>query len=104
MLTVVETRTFQRLVADVWSEDERLEFISWIAANPDAGDVIMGSGGLRKVRWVRPGMGKRGGARIVYFNRSDRGDLVLLLIYVKAKFDNIPVKTLVRLKEAIDGT
>jgi hypothetical protein len=101
--TVVETKTFQRLASDVWGEDERLEFISWIAANEEAGDVIQGSGGLRKVRWVRAGMGKRGGVRVVYFNRSERGDLVLLLIYTKAKFDNIPVKILLKLKEAIYG-
>jgi hypothetical protein len=48
-------------------------------------------------------MGKRGGARVIYFNRNDRGDLVLLLVYAKAKFDNIPATTLVKLKEAIDA-
>ena len=103
MLTVVETLTFQRLVADVWNEDERLEFISWIAANETAGDVIKEIGGLRKVRWNRPGMGKSGGARVIFFSRGERGDLVLLLIYTKAKFDNIPAKTLRKLKEAING-
>jgi len=47
-------------------------------------------------------MGKRGGARVIYFNRNERGDLVLLLVYVKAKFDNIPAADLLKLKEAID--
>ena len=103
MLTVIETPTFQRLAAEFWSEEERLEFVSWIAANTEAGDVIKGTGGLRKVRWSRPGMGKRGGARVIYFNRNERGDLVLLLVYVKAKFDNIPAATLMKLKEALDA-
>jgi len=67
MLTVIETPTFQRLAAEFWSEEERLEFVSWIAENSEAGDVIKGTGGLRKVRWSRPGMGKRGGARVIYF-------------------------------------
>jgi len=79
-----------------------LEFVSWIAENSEAGDVIKGTGGLRKVRWSRPGMGKRGGARVIYFNRNERGDLVLLVVYVKAKFDNIPAADLLKLKEAID--
>jgi hypothetical protein len=103
MLTVIETPTFQRLAADIWNEEERMEFVSFIAENTEAGDVIPGSGGLRKVRWSRPGMGKRGGARVIYFNRNEQGDLVLLLIYVKAKFDNIPAATLLKLKEAIDA-
>jgi hypothetical protein len=58
---------------------------------------------LRKVRWSRPGMGKRGGARVIYFNRNEQDDLVLLLVYVKAKFDNIPATILLKLKEAIDA-
>lgn len=103
MFTVIETPTFQRLAADVWSDDERLEFVSFIAANIEAGDVIPGAGGLRKVRWTRAGMGKRGGARVIYFNRNERGDLVLLMVYVKAKFDNIPAATLLKLKEALDA-
>jgi len=103
MLTVIETPTFQRLAEEFWSDEERLDFVSWIAANAEAGDVIKGTGGLRKVRWTRAGIGKRGGARVIYFNRNERGDLVLLLVYVKAKFDNIPAATLMKLKEALDA-
>ena len=103
MFTVIETPTFRRLAAEFWSDEERLDFVSWIAANTEAGDVIKGAGGLRKVRWTRAGMGKRGGARVIYFNRNERGDLVLLLVYVKAKFDNIPAATLMKLKEALDA-
>lgn len=77
--------------------------MSWIAENTEAGDVIKGTSALRKVRWTRPGMGKRGGARVIYFTRKERGDLVLLLVYVKAKFDNIPAATLMKLKEALDA-
>lgn len=63
MRTVIETEIFKRYADNIWSDPEREEFITWIATNPLAGDVIPGSGGLRKVRWSRPGMGKRGGAR-----------------------------------------
>lgn len=66
----------------------------------DAGEVVPGSGGVRKLRWTRPGMGKRSGARVIYFNRLDQGVIVLLTIYIKAKFDNIPAHILRALKEA----
>jgi hypothetical protein len=103
MLTVIETPHFQRVAADVWSEEERGDFIAWISANAEAGDVIPGAGGLRKVRWTRAGMGKRGGARVIYFMRNERGEVVLLTVYVKAKFDNLPAAALAKLKEAFDG-
>lgn len=61
MHTVAETDIFQRYAAAIWLDVERVKFIDWIAANPLAGDVIPGSGGCRKVRWSRLGMGKRGG-------------------------------------------
>ncbi|BEP54556.1 toxin RelE [Variovorax sp. V118] len=103
MFSVIETPTFQRLAAEFWSDDERLEFVAFIAENTEAGDVIQDTGGLRKVRWSRPGMGKRGGVRVIYFNRNEQGNVVLLLVYAKAKFDNIPAATLVKLKEAVDA-
>jgi len=65
MLTVIETEKFQKLAATLWSEDERMAFIDWIAANPLAGDVIPGARGARKVRWQVGGRGKRGGVRVV---------------------------------------
>ncbi|MDZ4056055.1 MAG: DNA-binding protein [Polynucleobacter sp.] len=71
MRTVAETPIFQKYASDVWSDIERIEFINWIANNPDAGDVIPGSGGCRKVRWSSAGQGKRGGARVIYFNATE---------------------------------
>ena len=67
MHTVVESDTFQRLWPLYWTEDERGAFASFLASHPDAGDVIVGTGGLRKVRWSRAGSGKRGGVRVIYF-------------------------------------
>ena len=49
--TVIETPTFSRLAADYWTEEERSTFASYIAANPEGGDVVPDSGGVRKVRW-----------------------------------------------------
>jgi len=101
VLTIVETPTFQRLWPDYWSEEERGEFATWLALTPDAGDVVPGSGGVRKVRWSRKGTGKRGGVRVVYFNRLASGEIWLLLIYSKSVQDNIPAAVLRILKQEI---
>ena len=55
---------FQKYAEEFWNEEERLEFISWLALNPEAGDVIPECGGCRKVRWSRAGTGKRGGVLV----------------------------------------
>ena len=102
MYTVTETTDFVAFAAEVWSDEERLDFIDWISENPLAGDVMPTTGGLRKVRWKREGMGKRGGARVIYYNRLANGDIVLLLVYAKAKFDNIRPEILRKIKEKYD--
>ena len=96
MFTVIETPTFQKQVADVWTEADRLDFISWIASNPEAGDVIPGADGARKVRWAVPGKGKRGGARVIYFNLSDDEIVLLVAVYTKAERSNISPKEIKR--------
>jgi hypothetical protein len=101
MLTVIESPVFIEWSAKVWSDRERSEFIDWISENAMAGDVIPGAGSLRKVRWARQGMGKRGGARVIYFNRLISGEVVLLIVYAKAKFDNLRPEFLLQLKERL---
>ncbi|MEO7854741.1 MAG: transcriptional regulator [Rubrivivax sp.] len=102
MRTVAETSVFQRYVAEVWSEAERVAFIDFIAASPDAASLIPGSGGCRKVRWSVAGAGKRGGARVIYFLGPD-GAVWLLVVYKKAKFDNLPTSFLAQLKQGVEG-
>jgi mRNA-degrading endonuclease RelE of RelBE toxin-antitoxin system len=89
MYTVVETPTFQKQAEKIWSESERIEFIDWIAENALAGDVIPGADGARKVRWSVSGRGKRGGVRVVYFNLTEQGVVLLVMIYAKAAQSNI---------------
>ena len=88
MKTVVETATFRKQADRLWTEDERLDFIAWIAANPDAGDVIPGADGARRVRWAASGRGKRGGARVIYFQMNE-DHLCLVAVYVKAERSNM---------------
>lgn len=102
MYTVVETPTFVADAKDLWSEEDRGAFCAWISANPEAGDVIPGSGGCRKVRWARAGTGKRGGVRVVYFLRLANGEIWLLVIYAKNVRGNIPSHMLKAIREAIE--
>ena len=85
MRTVIETPTFQKQAEKLWTEGEYLDFISWIAANPQAGDVIPGAEGARKVRWSRSGTGKSGGARVIYFNLTEDEVVLLVAAYAKSK-------------------
>ena len=101
-LTVAQTSVFQKHAAQIWSDDELDQFVNWIALNPLAGDVIPGSGGIRKVRWAASGRGKRGGARVIYFNVMKQGTIWLLMAYTKAKFDNLPLNILKELKNEIE--
>jgi hypothetical protein len=103
MLTIVESPLFQGLWPDYWDEDERGEFATWLAQSPDAGDVVPGSGGVRKVRWSRKGVGKRGGVRVVYFNRLANGEIWLILIYAKSARDNVPPDVLKQLKLEVEN-
>ena len=102
MLTIVETPLFSKLVFDYLTDDEFAEFQFFLAENLEAGDVVPGSGGVRKIRWARRGMGKSGGARIIYFNRLSSGEIWLLTIYAKAKQENAPAHILKAMKEAIE--
>ena len=103
MYTVIETDIFQKHISNIWTEEERLEFVSWIANNPLAGDVVPRAGGVRKVRWKRSGMGKSGGTRVIYYNMLNDGEIWLLIAYTKSKFDNLPPNVLLKLKELING-
>ena len=103
-ITLIESPIFTKLWSDYWSEDERGKFSAWLAEHPDAGDIVPGSGGIRKVRWSRKGQGKRGGVRVIYFVEAGNGLLWLLTIYAKSKKENIPAHILKLLKkELVDG-
>lgn len=102
MRTVIETPTYLKSIDGIWTPDETAEFAVFIASNPDEGDVIPGTSGLRKVRWSASSRGKRGGARVIYLHRSPKGVVILLIAYTKGKFDNLPVEFLRRLREQYD--
>ena len=88
-ITVAETAVFIRQAADVWSHEERSAFIDFIARNPEVGDLIPQSAGVRKVRWSRQGTGKRGGVRVIYFYHTPDMPLYLLMVYAKAQREDL---------------
>ena len=99
--TVAETSIFGRYAAEIWNEQERDAFIAFIAASQEAGNVIPGSGGCRKVRWSVSGSGKRGGVRVIYFLQSE--EVVWLLIaYKKSKFDRLSSSFLAELRRQVE--
>jgi len=98
----IESSLFTKLVYDYLSEAEYLAFQQFLLENPDAGDVVRGSGGVRKVRWGRTGTGKSGGVRVCYFVRNAAGQILLLVIYAKSVRASLPAAVLKELKELLD--
>jgi hypothetical protein len=101
VLTIIESALFSRLWPEYWSPEDYGDFIHHLAMNPESGDVIPGSGGCRKIRWSRPGMGKRGGVRVIYALRLGSGTVLLLTIYSKSARESLSADVLRRLLEVM---
>lgn len=89
LVTVVETPEFLSAAAKLVDEEGRTRLVDYLAQHPDAGDIIPGAGGVRKLRWALHGRGKRGGARVIYFFHSPRLPLFLLTAYAKNQRDDL---------------
>jgi hypothetical protein len=88
-VTVVETDEFLSLTRKMLGDEERETLTEFLAYHPLAGDVIAGTGGVRKLRWSLEGRGKSGGARVVYYYHDERMPLYLLSAYAKNDRANI---------------
>ena len=102
MFTFIESAAFSRVLPAYLNDDEYTELQQFLIEHPEAGDVVPGSGSVRKLRWKRKGMGKRGGLRVIYFVRYQPNEFWLLTLYAKAKRENVPAHTLKQLKEAFE--
>jgi hypothetical protein len=103
MFTFIESSTFERICPIYLDDDEYAELQQFMMNNPEAGQIVPGSGGVRKLRWSRPGMGKRGGLRIIHFVRYQPNEFWMLTIYSKAKQDNVPSHILRHLLEVFQN-
>lgn len=102
MFSFIETKLFTRLVQEYLSDDEYRQLQKQLMEDPLAGDVIKGSGGIRKLRWQRAGGGKRGGFRVIYFLKNERGVIWMLTMYPKNVKDDLPPKILKRILEEVE--
>jgi hypothetical protein len=99
----IETKLFSRLVAEYMSDEQYSNLQNALIKDPEAGDLIPGSGGVRKLRWGVAGRGKRGGIRVIYYARTRQGQIWMLTLYAKNVMENISAKVLRKIKEEIDG-
>lgn len=88
-MTTVETARFLKDAKPLMSDLEREELVMFVGANPEAGDIIPETGGVRKIRWALAGRGKRGGARVIYYYHNRRLPLFLLAVYGKNEKANL---------------
>ena len=104
MFSFIETRLFTRLVLEYLSDEDYGAMQQVLMKDPEAGPVIPGSGGVRKIRWAAPGRGKLGGYRVIYYVKRVNGVIWLLTMYPKNVAENIPGHVLRQIrKEVEDG-
>lgn len=94
----IETPTFTRQVVVLLPDDSYRQLQFELAANPHAGEIIPSGGGIRKYRFARPGMGKRGGGRLIYYWQNEVGIIFMLLAYAKGRQENLASDQLVELR------
>lgn len=97
----IETDIFTEDVKTLLDDDEYHKLQVFLATQPDYGDLIQNTGGLRKIRWLSGGRGKRGGVRIIYFHRTREFEIRLLLIYRKGIKDDLSAGEKAILKKMI---
>ena len=89
MHTVVELPEYMRRAKRLLSEDNSQELINYLAEHPEEGIIMPGTGGIRKLRWARTGMGKRGGVRVIYYYHNEQMPIYLLTLYSKGVKDDL---------------
>lgn len=99
----IESRAFTADVKELLSDEEYAELQVYLAAYPGAGPVIAQTGGLRKLRWVAQGRGKRGGTRVIYFHVVSRAQIRMILIYRKGIKDDLTSKEKAVLRRLNEG-
>jgi hypothetical protein len=100
-LRFIESRGFTRIIHRYLDEDAYVQLQVELARRPDAGDVIPGSGGVRKLRWTGLMTGKRGGLRVIYLARVDRDEIWMLAVYAKSERVSIPAHILLKIRNEI---
>jgi len=101
-MVIKETSIFTKQIQGLVSDDEYSEFQNDLIENPELGDIIKKSGGIRKVRMAAKGKGKSGGARVLYYWIKDEDQIFMLLAYAKSDMDNISDAQLEILRKLVE--
>jgi hypothetical protein len=99
----IETTFFTGIVADYLSDEEQGKLQVHLIDHPDAGDIIKGTGGIRKIRWGAKGRGKSGGVRVIYYWRTAKGHIYLLSIYGKNEANDLTEKEKEYLRKLVEA-
>jgi hypothetical protein len=99
----IEATAFTKHIYDYLSEDEYIGLQSFLLQYPEAGKIVRGSGGIRKVRWAMSGRGKSGGVRVIYYFKKQDDEIWLLTIYSKNELGNIPAHVLRQIAKEIEN-
>jgi mRNA-degrading endonuclease RelE of RelBE toxin-antitoxin system len=100
----IETTTFTKLIGSYLTDDEYRGLQGFLFEHPDAGKIVRGSGGVRKLRWAMAGKGKSGGIRVIYYWKRTDNEIWLLTVYGKSERESIPSHILKQIAEEIkDG-
>ena len=102
IMVIIETTIFTRLIQELMTDDEYRDLQEALITRPDRGDLIRGSGGLRKVRWKLAGRGKSGGVRVIYYWVVADDQLRMLYVYPKGKQENLTPVQLAALKKIVE--
>jgi mRNA-degrading endonuclease RelE of RelBE toxin-antitoxin system len=103
VFSFIETKLFTRLIQEYLTDDEYRELQALLIEQPEAGDAIPGSGGVRKLRWRAPGRGKRGGYRVIYYAKIEQGVIWMLTVYPKNVKENIPAHVLREIRKEVEN-
>ena len=101
IMEFIETPVFTKLITELLPDDSYRLLQDALAKNPQAGDLIPGGGGIRKLRFALPGKGKRGGARLIYYWQTSKDKTYMLLAYAKAKKENLEPAQITILKALV---
>jgi hypothetical protein len=101
-MIIIETSIFTKQLMKLLTDDEYRELQFALIQRPDAGQLIVGSGGLRKLRWQIRSSGKRGGARVIYYWAVSEDQLLMLMIYPKSKQSDLTPTQLRILKQIVE--
>lgn len=103
LCSFIETSAFTRRVSEFLSDEDYAELQWFLLNHPEAGGVIVGGGGIRKLRWAMGGRGKRGGLRVIYYWADSRGQILMLEIYAKNEKADLSAEEVAELKRFVKG-